>query len=185
MKQRALFVGLLICTGYFGLASLAYGQDSPQANSNAAQSGAPPADPKASAGPVQPSENKARIVVYREKSKKGRWIKPPVLCDNTQVAYLDNGRYVILLVAPGQHTITSDKTKYSVVVDAKEDEVSFIKLHIVMGFTHGLGAVEQSPAETAKSTAASLIPIEPDAVIEPTMVCLDRTQGIKLCSLQE
>jgi hypothetical protein len=185
MKRLALLVALLACTGSQGPVALAYCQDSGSTNEGAAQSAAPASAPKPAAGSATVAEKKAEIVVYRETARKGRWIKPPVFCDNIEVGYLDNGRYIILLVAPGKHTITSDKTGSSVAVDAKEEQPSYVSLHVVWGWKHGLGVVEQQPAETARASAASLVPIQPDAIVEPNLVCLDRTHEIKLCSLQE
>ncbi len=141
-------------------AGLACCQESGSANPNAGATQRPTCVPEVKATAETAGDAKAaKIVVYREGKFVGKVIKPPVICDGLDVAYIPNGGYITLLASPGTHTVESDSRHSPVTVDAKEGEVSYVKLHIVIGATHGLGAVEQATPDEGKKATAKLKPV--------------------------
>jgi hypothetical protein len=141
-------------------AGLACCQDSGSAKPNADATQRPTCVPEAKATTETSGNAKmAKIVVYREGKFVGKIIKPPVICDGLDVAFMPNGGYITLLASPGTHSVESDSPHSPVTVDVKEGEVSYVKLHIVIGATHGLGAVEQVTPDEGQKDTAKLKPV--------------------------
>jgi hypothetical protein len=154
MRYTFLLGSALLWVGF------AYGQDSVSTKPVDDTALRPTCVPEAKAADSKTSgDGKAKIVVYREQKFKGKIIKPPLICDGVDVAFMPPGGYLTLLASPGKHTVESDSKKSPVTVDLKEGEVTYLKFHIVMGAWHGLGAIEQATSDEGKESVAKLTPV--------------------------
>jgi hypothetical protein len=83
--------------------------------------GEPPADKTS-------SETKASVYVYRFKMDRGASGAFPVYCDDTHLAQLDNGRYLLAKVEPGIHLFRSSDKQSGIELDLKPGQKYYIQI---------------------------------------------------------
>lgn len=161
MKQL-LFVLL------FSLA-LAAQQSSPDASATAAAS-SPSASasspaPSASSTSAQPTapEQKATLVIFREKHFEGSALKPSIYVDGQEIVRLKNGSYYIFQTTPGKHELASSaKHEASLELDVKGGENNYVQMIVVAGTWRGAGRLVPVPAEDGKTAITKLKPLDKD-----------------------
>lgn len=73
----------------------------------------------------------ATLVVYRYRLFVGSGRRASIYLDEQQVCSLHNGRYLIIEVAPGKHTLRSSDSKHGgVEEDFKEGEITYYRTHV-------------------------------------------------------
>ena len=109
-------------------------------------------------GPTD-STDKARVFVYRYKQYVGSALKPSIYCNETDVARVQNGRYVALELAPGKYAFRSNDKQSQIDLDLKSGQQYYIRIDIAVGMWKGHGrltlvAPEQGAGEVKQMKAA-------------------------------
>jgi hypothetical protein len=124
--------------------------------------------------------DKAFVFVYRIHAYVGAVLKPGVFLDDTKVADIENGTYLIAKVAPGPHRLRStDKQRTEISVDAKPGEKYYVRVKVVTGLP-GKGRVISATAEEGEAEVRSLLPVDPSRIYEPKVVLVpgfDKTES--------
>src|SRR5688572_21753482 len=102
---------------------------------------------------------KARVFFYRYKQFTGSALEPSVYCDDVQLARMDNGRYFVAVLEPGQHTFRSSDKQSGVRVDVKPGETYYIRVELATGFFKGHGRLILVPKEQGEFEMGKLKPL--------------------------
>src|SRR5919107_1714021 len=95
------------------------------------------------------AEGKAVVIVYRPGKLVGKALEPSVFCDKVEVARMDNDRYFVLLLDPGEHRIHMTQDNKRVDLKLGAGEAAFVRIKIVMGLMKGRGEPALSDEEDA------------------------------------
>jgi hypothetical protein len=120
---------------------------------------------------VPAKEPKARVVVYRVGRFSSKKIKASIYCDDREVAYLANGRFLTLSLSPGKHRIISNDEKTSVSLDAKSGGTYYVRVSLGGGaWVRIWFGVEDVDSATALKQLAGLKPADTKHVLAPEIV---------------
>lgn len=124
------------------------------------------------AQPVDKTDTKATVYVYRYKQFTGSALAPSVYCDEAQLAKMENGRYFTIRIDPGKHVFHSNDKQAGVELDLKAGEQYFIRVEIVAGMMKGHGRMILVAPEQGKYELASskLKPLDADKVVDSARV---------------
>lgn len=125
-----------------------------------------PAEPKPAVDPKTPS----LVYIYRYKQFVGGGLEPSVYCDETQLARMDNGRYLAVRVAPGKHIFRSNDKQSGVEIELKPGETYYLRVEIATGFFKGHGRLVVSPAEQGAFEIKKLLYIGADKIKHETVL---------------
>lgn len=112
----------------------------------------------------------ALIYVYRHKQFAGSGLEPSVYLDEKQMARMDNGRFFVMKVAPGKHTVRSNDKQSGVEADFVAGKTYYIKVEIVAGFMKGHGRLLMMQPEQATYEVKKLQPLGPDKIMDKEAV---------------
>ena len=127
---------------------------------------APPLDKPIIAGDTTHS----LVFVYRHKQFAGSGLEPSVYLDETQVARMDNGRYFVIKVQPGKHTIRSNDKQSGVEMEFVGGKTYYIKVEVVAGFMKGHGRLLMMQPEQATYEVKKLQPLGADKIVNKELV---------------
>lgn len=142
---------LLFLTLVLGMTGICFSQTPPP---NTAQSAAPaasePAGPetKPEIKQADPSTN-SLIYFYRLKALVGWALEPLIVCDNKDVAKMDNGSYFAISFVPGKHTCKIGNNKSGFEADLKAGESRYAKVTLEAGMWKGHGVITLVQPEQA------------------------------------
>jgi len=136
-----------------------------------AQSAAAPQSPA-------PNQNKALVYVYRYKQFVGSGLSPSVFCDEAQLARMENGRYFLVRVEPGNHSFRSNDAQSGVALDLKAGQEYFIRVDIATGMLKGHGRLSLTAPEQGRYelTSSKLKPLDIDKVVDKTRVSVEEAK---------
>lgn len=140
------------------------------------QTATTPAAPAAAAVPAR-AEGKAVVIIYRPGKYTGKALEPSVFCDGVEVARMDNDRYFVLLLAPGEHRIHMTQDNKRVDLKLGAGEVAFVRIKIVMGFMKGRGEPALSDEEDAAKHLKKMEPLGADKYKDTTLAVVDRAEA--------
>lgn len=91
----------------------------------------------------------ATVFIYRPGKVVGNFMEPSVFVDKTEVARMDNGRYLALRLKPGKHTIrmTDDEKGYT--IDASPGQTYFFRIGIERGMFKGNSTIAPEDRDRA------------------------------------
>lgn len=112
----------------------------------------------------------ALVYVYRHKQFAGSGLEPSVYLDETQVARMDNGRYFVVKVQPGKHTIRSNDKQSGIEADFAAGKSYYIKVEIVAGFMKGHGRLLLMQPEQATYEVKKLEPLGAEKIVNKELV---------------
>jgi hypothetical protein len=158
-------------------ASLAQGQQQPPAQPTTQATPqtpettqTPQADPPPGVG-----AGKAVVIVYRPGKLVGKALEPSVYSDGVEVARMDNGRYFVLLLDPGEHRIHMTQDNKRVDLKLGAGEVAFVRIKIVMGMMKGRGEPSLADEEDAAKDLKKMEPLGADKIKSTTLVVADKS----------
>ena len=155
---------------------------SPAHARRAAQDAAPkqdspaPAAPPAAAAPAR-ADGKAVVFVYRPGKYAGKALEPSVFCDGVEVARMDNDRYFVLLLAPGEHRIHMTQDNKRVDLKLGAGEAAFVRVKIVMGFMKGRGEPALADEGDAAKHLKKMEPLGADKFKDSTLAVTDTAEA--------
>jgi hypothetical protein len=135
-----------------------------------------PQTPQTSQTP-QSAEGKAVIIVYRPGKFTGKALEPSVFCDGTEVARMDNDRYFVLLLEPGEHRIHMTQDNKRVDLKLGAGEVAFVRIKIVMGMMKGRGEPSLADEADAAKDLKKSEPLGADKIKNATLVVADKSEA--------
>lgn len=112
----------------------------------------------------------ATVFIYRSGKALGRFNEPSVFVDKTEVARMDNGRYLALKLKPGKHTIrmTDDEKGYT--IDANPGQTYFFRIGIERGMFKGNSTIVPDDRDHAVEEIRKLKFIGQDKIKAPSLV---------------
>jgi hypothetical protein len=133
-----------------------------------------PAPQGGTTGP-EPDDRFARVFVYRHHKATGAALEPPVYCDDRKVADMDNGRYFLLRLEPGVHSIRSNSKKAVIEMEFEAGKEYFVRVYLKATYVWvGQGQVMLEPADRGRADLEELRPLDPSDVVDDTLVFLPR-----------
>jgi hypothetical protein len=101
------------------------------------------------ATPVAVDTTEALVYIYRPGKMAGKALEPSVFVDDTELARMDNGRYLAIKLKPGKHIIhmTDDKKGYA--IDMGPGQTYYFRIGIEMGMWKGHGKITLDDADRA------------------------------------
>lgn len=134
---------------------------------SAAQSSSTPQ----TAAPAQPN---ALVYVYRYKQFVGSALAPSVYCDEVQLARMENGRYFLVRMEPGNHSFRSNDAQSGVALDLQAGQEYFIRVDIATGMLKGHGRLTLTAPEQGRYELKSkLKPLDIDKVVDKARVSVE------------
>ena len=113
----------------------------------------------------------ARVYVYRQHKMYGAALEPPVYCDGKKVADMDNGRYFLLMLEPGVHSICSNSKKGMVEMMFEAGKEYFIRVYLKSTYIWvGKGRAVLESTEQGKADLRELRPLKPSDVLDKAHV---------------
>lgn len=128
------------------------------------------ATPQADAAKPANAAGKAVVFVYRPSKLVGAALEPSVFCDGVEAARMDNGRYFVLLLDPGEHRIHTSQDYKRVDLKLGAGEAAFVRVRIEMGMMKGRGNVYLADEADAAKELKKLKPLGADKVKSTTLV---------------
>lgn len=171
--RKILIVMLLACIAAYA------GEDATNPASAPAYKGedtsGPPPLPAAPITTTAPNTASARATVYFYRSRKfvAQALAPDVYCDESPVARIANGRYLIARVPAGKHLLRSTDKQSGIEMDVQPDTEYFIRVDMVSGAwtAHGrttLTSPEQGRNDLAKFKANDREDVNAACIVDPT-----------------
>jgi hypothetical protein len=118
--------------------------------------------PAAEASRPAPSApgGKASLYVYRHRRFEGAALKPSVYVDDKELARIENGRYFVVKLEPGKHSIRSNDKASGVEFNMKPGAEYYIRVDMQTGFWKGHGRLtmilpEQGEYEVKQTKSAN------------------------------
>jgi hypothetical protein len=171
LRTLALF-SLLTAAAHAPLPQSARAAQEAPAKQEAAQQPAAPA----AATPAR-AEGKAVVFVYRPGKLVGKALEPSVFCDGVEVGRMDNGRYFVLLVDPGEHRIHMTQDNKRVDFKLGAGEAAFVRIKIVMGMMKGRGEPVLADEEDAAEHLKKSEPLGADKYKPNPLAVTDRAEA--------
>jgi len=127
---------------------------------------------------IRSPDGKTRVNVYRYKQAYGMALRPSIYCDGKDIARLQNGRSVVLALAPGKHVFRSNDKQSQIDLDLKPDQEYYIridlaKLAVGLVKAHGrltLVQAEQGAAEFKQMKAIDVNMVKDAGFLAPEFV---------------
>jgi ankyrin repeat protein len=107
-----------------------------------------------------PAGAKATVYFFREHGILGFGLKPPIYCDNVELAHLQNGRYFRVQLEPGRHFFRSKPGAPGTTLDAEAGGVYYIRAVMVQGgslLLAPLRSEESPPLDKVKALDANQV----------------------------
>jgi hypothetical protein len=106
------------------------------------------------------SDRTATIVFYRPKRFYGSGLTPSVYVNGEQVARLDNGRFFVLPVVPGNFKIESSMKHDPLDIDLAAGKVQYLEMVILSGNWRGGGRFIPTSSSDGRDAIKKLKPLD-------------------------
>lgn len=118
------------------------------------------------------TKSQATVYVYRYKQFVGKALSPSVYCDENELARMENGRYFVVTLAPGQHVFRSNDKQAGINLDVKAGEKYYVRVEIATGLMKGHGRLVSVAPEQGSYEIKNLKPLDSDKVKDTQHVSL-------------
>ena len=126
---------------------------------------------------IPAAEGKAVVIVYRPGKFVGKALEPSVYCDGVEVARMDNGRYFVLLLEPGEHRIHTTEEYKRVDLKLGVGEVAFVRFRLETGMMKGRGNLYLADEADAFKDIKKAKPLGADKIKSTALVVADKAQA--------
>ena len=174
-----ILVRALAALALSAAAHAALAQDRQQTPAQPQTTQTPQTTPAAQAGvpALTTDAGKAVVFVYRPGKLLGKALEPTVFCDGVELARMDNGRYFVVLLEPGEHRIHMTQDKKRVDLRLNAGDVAFVRMKIEMGMMKGRGEIDRRNNGDAANDLKKLEPLGLDKFKENKLVVADKAQA--------
>lgn len=149
----------------------------PQQQESAPKQDAAPQTPATAAATPARADGKAVVFIYRPGKYAGKALEPSVFCDGVEVGRMDNGRYIVLLLAPGEHRIHMTQDNKRVDLKLGAGEAAFVRIKMVMGLMKGRGEPALSDEEDAAKHLKKMEPLGADKFKDSALAVTDKAEA--------
>jgi len=156
-------------------ASAALAQDQTQPAPSPAQTAAS-TQPSADGLPAR-AAGKAVVFIYRPGKLVGKALEPSVFVDGVEVGRMDNGRFIVVLLDPGEHRIHMTQDNKRVDLKLGAGEVAFVRIKIVMGMMKGRGEPILADEEDASEHLKKMEPLGADKYKANALAVTDKAEA--------
>ena len=120
--------------------------------------------------PAMASTEMVTVYIYRPKKIVGGALEPSVYCDGVELARMDNGRYLMLKLAPGKHIIhmTDDKKGYE--LNMGGGQTYYFRVGIEAGMWKGNGKILLENNDKGAAEVKKIKPLDSTKIKDKTMV---------------
>lgn len=134
-----------------------------------------PAPQPAAQPTAQPAaqDEKATVFIYRTKKFVGSALEPSVFCDGVELGRMDNGRYIVLKLDPGEHRIHTTEEFKRVDLKLGRGERAFVRFRLEAGAMKGRGNVYLTNDEDAIKELKKLQPLDPKKLKDRTLTVVE------------
>jgi hypothetical protein len=134
--------------------------------------GVPPARSEEDDAAV-PGATHALVYVYRKKNFGTRNMQPSVYADGAEVARMDDGRYFILKLDPGKHTIEVNKGHSGAEIDMKAGRKYYFRVEMVPGFWKARGKIDYMQREQGELEIQKMKPLDAKWIKDKSKVSVE------------
>lgn len=136
-----------------------------------------PATTAEPSGAAPTEEKSVTVYIYRPKKFVGSALEPSVFCNGVELGRMDNGRYIMLRLAPGTHRFhMTDKSK-RVEETLKAGQVIYLRFRLETGMWKGHGNLYLADEEEALKELKKIKPLAADKLKDKTMVVTDMAEA--------
>jgi hypothetical protein len=121
--------------------------------------------------------SQALVYVYRKKNFGTRNMQPSVYADGAEVARMDDGRYFIIKLAPGKHTIEVNKGHSGAEVDMKAGMKYYFRVEMTPGFLKARSKIDFIQKEQGELEIQKMKPLEAKWIKDKSKVSVDELSG--------
>jgi hypothetical protein len=115
-------------------------------------------------------EATALVYVYRHKNFSSRNMQPSIYVDSVEVARMDDGKYFIIRLPPGKHSIEINKGHSGAEVDMKAGQRYYFRVELIPGFWKARGQIDFIQKEQGALELKKMKPLEPKWIKDKTRV---------------
>lgn len=168
MNLHARTLAALSLLVFFAPAPLAQDQTAPA-----------PAATQAAAAPdaLARAEGKAVVIVYRPGKFVGKALEPSVYCDGVEVARMDNGRYFVMLLEPGEHRVHTTEEYKRVDLKLGAGQVAFVRFRLEAGMMKGRGNLYLADEQDAFKDLRKTKPLGADKFKNTTLAVVEKAEA--------
>src|SRR6185295_5032907 len=116
------------------------------------------------------------VYVYRRKEFNTRNMQPSVYVDGREVARMDDGKFFIVTLEPGKHTVFVNKEYSGAEVDMKPGEEYYFRVSIKPGFWKGRGEVDFVQKEQGVLEIKKMNPLEEKWIKDKSRVTVENNK---------
>ena len=116
------------------------------------------------------SSQDATVFIYRPGKYVGKVLEPSVFIDKTEVARMDNGRYLAVRLKPGKYTIRLTDKEKGFTIEAGPGEVYFFRIEVEWGMFKGHGSIVPDVRDHAVAEIKKLKFLGQDKIKAPDLV---------------
>lgn len=131
------------------------------------------APPEAASVATNTGETKALVYVYRKKNFNTRNMQPSVYVDEVEVARMDDGKFFIIRLDPGKHSLEVNKGHSGAQIDMKAGEAYYFRIDIKPGFLKGRSEVLYMQKEQGSLEVQKMNPLEDKWIKDKSKVTTD------------
>jgi hypothetical protein len=128
-------------------------------------------------GISQTENSKATIYVYRHKELATRNMQPSVYVDGGEVARIDDGKFFIVKLEPGKHTVMVNKGHSGAEIDMKAGEEYYFRVVIRTGTWRGHGQIDFVQKEQGAFEIKKMEPLDAKWIKDRTRVSVDENKS--------
>jgi hypothetical protein len=121
----------------------------------------------------QSAEEMATVYIYRPGKLVGKALEPSVFCDGVELARMDNGRFLMLRLKPGRHTVHMTDKKKGYEVDMGRGQQYYFRVGIELGMWKGQGKILLEDNEKGAADVKKLKPLDRSKIKDQTMVVVE------------
>lgn len=117
--------------------------------------------------------SEALVYVYRKKNFGTRNMQPSVYADGVEVARMDDGRYFIIKLNPGKHTIEVNKGHSGAEIDMKAGHKYYFRVEMTPGFWKSRSKIDYIQREQGELEIQKMKPLEAKWIKDKSKVSVD------------
>jgi hypothetical protein len=179
-KQVLWIAGLGFTSLWIATASAsAQGQQPQPQNPPAQVDAAKPAQASPAASGTSAADAKATLYVYRHRRYAGSALKPTVYADDRELARMENGRFFVVKLDPGMHSIRSNDKASGTEVDMKPGQEYYVRIDIEAGAWKGHGRITLVLPEQGRYEVKETKPLDANDIKNRELVVADAKTSAK------
>lgn len=118
-------------------------------------------------------ETKAIVHVYRKKNFNSRNMQPSVYVDGVEVARMDDGKFFIIKLDPGKHSVEVNKGHSGAEIDFKAGEHYYFRIDIKPGFLKARSEITYMQKEQGSLEVQKMNPLEDKWIKDKSKVTVE------------